>query len=463
MLHVRYKQPAFIWIIGTVLFWSFSCSKPSPETQIDPSTDRLQLADEIEQALRQHVIDPWYPRSVDSVYGGFVCDYDFQWQPNGQQHKMIVSQGRHTWSCSKFAAIYPEERFEEFATHGFNYLQQNMWDQQHGGFYSILNREGEVLNGIQWGNFKTAYGNSFGIYGLAAYIMLTDNDQAFTLAKEAFTWLDAHAHDPQHGGYFQFISRTGDPSVSGSENIPPKDQNSTIHLLEAFTELYQVWPDDTLRDRLDELLVLVRDVITTEKGYMNLFFNQDWSPVLYKDSLPEIREAHYNIDHVSFGHDVETAYLLMEASEALGIENDQKTMTIAKKMVDHALNTGWDNEAGGFYDRGYYFPNEQEISIITDSKVWWSQGEALNTLLIMSELYPDDPMDYFQKFEMQWEYMKSNIFDHENSGVFVEGLDTSPESKERDKGGTWKVNYHTARSLMNCMNMLRSDHHASDH
>ena len=438
------KYPIGIILIFLSLIISCTESKDQKE----------QIAKEIEQALRIHVIQPWYPRSIDSIYGGYLCDFDYQWKSGSSQNKMIVSQARHTWSCSKFAVLYPDEGFENFANHGFNYLQANMWDQEFGGFYSVLTREGKELNGVQWGNFKTAYGNSFGIFGLAAYAMAFEDTDALNLAIEAFKWLDHNAYDKKYGGYFQFISKSGIPSKTGFNNTPPKDQNSSIHLLEAFTELYQVWPDDTLRKRLKELLFIVRDVITTETGYMNLFFNQDWSPVLYKDSLPEIREANYSIDHVSFGHDVETAYLMMEVSKVLGLENDDKTFKIAKLMVDHALTTGWDDQVGGFYDRGYYFRDLKGMTIISDSKAWWSQVESLNTLLIMSELHPNDPMDYYGKFILQWDYIKFNIFDKEFSGVFVEGLDTSPESKIKDKGGAWKANYHTARSLMNCLELL---------
>jgi mannobiose 2-epimerase len=146
---------------------------------------------------------------------------------------------------------------------------------------------------------------------------------------------------------------------------------------------------------------------------------------------------------------------MMEASEILGIEHDEKTLARGKAMVDHVLDVGWDHERGGVYDRGYYLPDTEGMTIITESKAWWSQVEAMNTLLIMSELYPDDPRDYYDKFLFQWEYIKTYLLDPEYGGVLVEGSDIDPESRHRPKGGIWKVNYHTARSLMNCMQRLR--------
>ena len=108
-----------------------------------------------------------------------------------------------------------------------------------------------------------------------------------------------------------------------------------------------------------------------------------------------------------FGHDVETAYLMLEASHVLGWKNDTTTLRIGKKMLDHALQSGWDNQVGGFYDEGYYFKNKPGITIIADTKNWWAQAEGMNTLLLMAEKYPNDPHQYFKKFEKLWHYTQT--------------------------------------------------------
>ena len=432
---------------------AISCSQEKKEEKSDEKTT---LAKEIEDSFKQGLVEVWYPLVLDSVHGGFLSDFNYRWEPDGAQNKMIVTQARHLWTCAKVAEFYHEDAsYTDYASHGFKFLKDVMWDQEFGGFYTLVSRQGAVKTDGQGNIMKNAYGNAFGIYGLAAYHKLSGDQQALDLARQAFYWLDQHSHDPSHGGYFHFLERDGTPLVSGQGNVPPKDQNSTIHLLEAFTELYQVWPDSTLRDRLHELLLLVRDTITTEKGYMNLFFKEDWTPVSYRDSTEDVRAANFNLDHVSFGHDVETAYLLMEASEALGIEDDDKTLSKGKVMVDHALNYGWDQQVGGLYDGGYYFKEEAALTVVKDTKVWWAQAEALNTLLIMADLYPEDEMQYFEKFKMLWGYIQTNLIDAEHGGWYGGGLDKEPESKSGAKGQIWKGNYHTARSMMNCIKMLR--------
>jgi mannobiose 2-epimerase len=204
------------------------------------------------------------------------------------------------------------------------------------------------------------------------------------------------------------------------------------------------------------MLVLIRDTIVTPKGYLTLFFHPDWKPVSFADSSEEVIINHHQLDHVSFGHDVETAYLMLEASHVLGLENDTTTMRIAKKMVDHALRNGWDSSVGGFYDEGYYFKNKPAITIIRDTKNWWAQAEGLNTLLLMADLYPNDEMQYFTKFEILWKYANTYLIDHENGDWYAGGLDKQPEMKTALKGHIWKACYHQYRSLENCIQRLEA-------
>lgn len=324
-----------------------------------------------------------------------------------------------------------------------------MWDQEYGGFYTLLNREGDVLPENDGQIIKQAYANAFAIYGLAAYSNATGDSSALQLAIDSFQWLEDHSYDPEYGGYFNYIKQDGTPMHNGYNGTPPKDQNSSIHLLEAFTELYHIWPDSLLEERLREMLGLIRDTIRVDPGYLTLFSEADWTPVSYRDSSDTVREENYYFDHVSFGHDVETAFLMLEASGALGMEHDTDTHRYAKQMVDHSLETGWDHENGGFYDGGYYLSGDDELTIVRDTKTWWAQAEGLNTLLNMSQLYPDDEQPYQQRFLEMWDYINQYFIDEEYAGWYESGLDKSPDARYDAKGHIWKANYHDGRTLMN--------------
>lgn len=422
------------------------------------SAERLQIAREMDNSIRTELLNKWYPQSADTVYGGFLSSYTYDFKPTGSQDKMIVTQARHTWTNAKAAEAYPHVRYYKTGTkHGFKFLRDVMWDKTYGGFYNLVDRQGNDKSDKR--KPKEAYGNAFGIYALAAYYKATKDTSALNLAKKAFAWMEKHSHDPIHKGYYQHLQRDGTPvvrdnTVPSTSDLGYKDQNTSIHLLEAFTELYAVWPDNLLRQRLQEMLILIRDVITTPKGNLVLFLKPDWTPVSFRDSSQSFILRHRNLDHVSFGHDVETAFLMLEASHTLGLKNDKATMTIAKRMVDHALTNGWDNTVGGFYDEGYYFKDKPGISIILETKNWWAQAEGLNTLLLMADHFPNDNMRYFDKFKQLWQYSQKYLIDHVNGDWYEGGLDKQPEKRTALKGHIWKATYHHYRSLSNCIARL---------
>jgi cellobiose epimerase len=431
---------------------SYSCQSPIREHQ-------TTLAEEIENSIRNGLLAHWYPRAIDTLYNGYITTFTYDWKPEGEQQKMIVTQARHLWSSSKASVLYPDEKqYLKNAEIGYKFLSEKMWDHEFGGFYTLVERDGTPIN-LE----KTAYGNSFGIYALAAYYAASGDINALELAKKAFLWLENHSYDHEKQGYFQSLTREGTPRTRTKDTpikteLGYKDQNSSIHLLEAFTELYQVWPDPLLRERLEEMLYLIRDRITTPEGYLTLFFYPDWTPVSFKDSSEAYILENHHFDHVSFGHDVETAFLMLETSHVLGFENDSLTLKVAKRMVDHALKNGWDAESGGFYDEGYYFKGKPGLTVTHDTKNWWAQAEGLNTLLLMSKLFPDDEMNYNEKFLKMWNYINNYLIDHEYGEWYSGGLDKQPHKKTGLKGHQWKGNYHQLRALSNCVKMLREEH-----
>jgi mannobiose 2-epimerase len=414
------------------------------------------ILSQMRHAAKEGLLDRYYPRNIDTAYGGYLSTFSFDFKPVGPQDKMIVTQARHVWSTAKAAMFYHDSSYIALSRHGFYFLRDKMWDGKFGGFYNLVTREGMAKSKI-----KEAYGNAFAIYALSAYYACSGDTAALGLAKRTFGWLEKHSHDAVYKGYFQHLERDGTPVVrtaaaDSRAETGYKDQNSSIHLLEAFTELYQVWPDPLVRTRLQEMLTLIRDRIVTPRGNLQLFFGVDWRPVSYGDSSKQSILQHKNLDHVSFGHDVETAYLMQEASETLGLQHDKATFGVAKKMVDHALANGWDSVLGGFYDEGYYFRDKPGCTIINKSKNWWAQAEGLNTLLIYSTLYPDDRMHYGERFFQLWGYVQKYMIDHEHGDWYEEGLDNEPQRRTALKAHIWKGTYHNFRSLSNCIRRLEA-------
>lgn len=406
----------------------------------------LKLADEVDAMLRRDVLDVWFPRTVDNQHGGFDARFSRDWRPLPSEGKFSVFQGRMTWVASEVVLRHPElkAQFLPIAEHGADFLENVLWDKEYGGFFWGVGDDGRITD--SFGDRKEMYGESFGLYGAAAAYQATRDPQTLKLAQEEFHWMEAHAHDNQNGGYFESLTREGRPigadpidlvahkGPGGSFPVGYKSMNTHIHLLEALSELYEVWKDDTVRKRLLEMLAIVRDKICVEPGVMNLYFTNEWKPIP---------------DHDSYGHDVETAYLMLEAEDSLGVSHDPRTARMAKMLVDHALVYGWDDEHGGFYEEGTTFGKPEDTR-----KEWWVEMEGLNALLFMHEKYGNQTDVYFRDFQKQWIFVKTYQADAQFHGIFpLVGADGTPI--DTDKGGNWKAAYHDGRALMNVSERLR--------
>jgi len=427
---------------------SQNSSAQPPIPYLDPSKQTYsKLAEEVEAALRRDVLDVWFPRTADTENGGFHSDFGRDWKPGEQSGgKFSVFQGRMTWISAQVAMRRPElkDKFLPIARHGLEFLESTLWDKQYGGFYWGLDNKGQVSPFYTDG--KHLYGISFGLYGAAAAYQATKEPAALVLAQRTFHWVDEHAHDPKNGGYFEWLTRegkvvTGNPDAVTLQTVPVsgfpigyKSMNTHIHLLESFTQLYEAWKDETLRQRLEELLQIVRDKVCVQPGVMSLYFTNEWRP------YP---------DHDSYGHDVETAYLMLEAEDVLGRGHDPRTEHMAKLLVDHALANGWDETYGGFFQEGTTFGKPE-----SKQKEWWVQMEGLNSLLLMHEKYGRQTDVYFKAFQLQWQFIKTYQIDHEFHGVYeMVGPDGKPE--DPSKGRIWKAAYHDGRALLNVSERLR--------
>lgn len=408
----------------------------------------LELAAEMETTLQHDVLDVWFPRSIDEGAGGFFSNFTRDWQRTDSEGKFSVFQGRMVWVAAQVVMHRPElkPRYEPIVEHGLKYLSDVLWDEQYGGFFWGLDEKNQITS--RYTDGKHLYGISFGLYGATAAYEATEDQRALLLAQKTFHWIDEHAHDAQSGGYFEWLTRDGKvvqrKDSSTVETVPVagfpigyKSMNSHIHLLESFTQLYEVWTDDTLRARLIELFEIVRDKICVEPGAMNLFFTTDWR------AIP---------DHDSYGHDVETAFLLLEAEAALGDARDPKTERMARLLVDHALAYGWDRTHGGFYREGTTFGVAEDTR-----KEWWVQFEGLNALLLIHEKYGSQTDDYFKAFQQQWRFIKDHQVDREFGGVF-DTVESDGSVKDYTKSRIWKECYHETRALLNSITRLKALH-----
>src|SRR5262249_53174341 len=147
------------------------------------------------------------------------------WRPSGSQCKMLEYQARQTLAAARSAAHSPDPAtLRSIATHGFRYLRDIMWDRSLSGWYRLLDR-----NGIpQEGSTKHGHGFSYAISACVACYELTGDSECLELAKLAFSWLEEHAHDDRHGGYFVLYRRDGTPILSPDKTLLPRLNRDAI-------------------------------------------------------------------------------------------------------------------------------------------------------------------------------------------------------------------------------------------
>ncbi len=414
-----------------------------------PAPGLAAMGREADRLLREELTTRWYPAAVDTTRGGFHQNFSRDWKRLPDTNVFAVYQARMTWTAAAFAAYAPEfkEEYAVYARHGLAFLDDVVRDRGKGGFHWILGPDGQVDPRL--GDEKHVYGTAFVLYAAATVREVFGDDRALAVARDAFDWLEAHAHDNEHGGYVEAHQRDGTPIVSYDPNTPIakrrdrlgtyygfKSMNSHIHLLEAVSALAKVDDRPIVRTRLAELLGFVRDRVAVEPGALNLYLTRDGR------AIP---------GHDSFGHDIETAFLLLEAAEILGEPDDPRTVRMARMLVDHTLDTGWDEANGGVFDQGEAFAGR----IFADGKVWWTQAESLNAIALFHERFGGETDRYARALERQWRFILDHQIDPVHGGWFNEVEKAGGLHGDGAKATQWKANYHTSRALMNVARWLK--------
>ncbi len=409
------------WVFAlAVLSLVFSIARGAPQS---PS----ELSAEFSQTLRQDILKFWIDHAIDRQHGGIIGWLDRKGNPIPPGTKSLVQQSRVVWTFAASYRRFPEPAYREVATHALKFLREKMWDEKHGGFYWSVERDGRVADAK-----KHLYGQSFAIYGLAAYAEAFGDDSARRQALELFRLIDQKAHDGVNGGYREAFTVDWQPlkddATLGSRGR--KSMNTHIHLLESFTELYKASRNSGVRARVEELLnICAQKIVDTQVGFARLYFTDDWRP-----SDSEVS---------SYGHDIELSWLMSEAAEALGRAHDRDLRQASLALVEHTLRDGFDREHGGVYDEG---PAAGPAA--SKRMIWWVQAEALVGLLNAYQM--TGKTAYRDRFEQQARY----VFDHFVDREYGEWFNTiEPDGKiSGEKTSEWKAPYHHGRA---CLEVLR--------
>lgn len=383
----------------------------------------------------QHILNYWQTQMVDNELGGFYGQRDFNNNLVDKATKGAVLNARILWTFSAAYRFTKNSDYLQTATRAYDYLLNHFWDKQNGGLFWELDNVGNAIN-----TRKQIYAQGFGIYGLSEYYRASGNTFALDKAIELYNLIEKHSYDPVHGGYLEALAADWTPlddmRLSPKDANEPKSMNTHLHILEPYTNLLRAWPDKVLTDRMTSLVrVFLDKIIDNQTAHFNLFFGMDW----------EVRSA-----IVSYGHDIEGAWLLTEASHVVG--NKQlidEVEAMAKRMVDAVMKEGTDVDGSVVYER------ELDKNHLDADKHWWPQAEAMVGLAWMWRQTGDSK--YLNDMTRVWDFVREAMIDRANGEWFWKVDGSNKPCVTDDKAGFWKCPYHNSRALMEVVEILKGE------
>lgn len=380
--------------------------------------DRLVTIQARLETLGSGIMEFWKAHGLDEEHGGIHGFHDRKGSPKLDADKGLIQQTRHLWSFSTwYQRREKTPQIKAIADNIYGFLTRHFKDSDGEFFYSV-SRDGKTVKNPK----KQLYAESFAIFALATYADVFGVDTAGDQAMACFESIDRRAYDAEHLGYDQ----TNDPGwlQPGAQ----KDTNTHIHLLESFTALYRLRKDAKVKTRLEELVKVIATRVVQPAHYAHKEFYADWRP--------------HDKPVVSYGHDLETAWLLIDALEALGTPNDALVSQVALDLGKHSADSGYDAEQGGYYEEGV--PG----GVVTKrEKIWWVQAEALPGLWWLYRL--SKGTKYLDRLEGTLSWIEKHQVDAEH-GEWFWGIspDGSIGPRGNHKGEEWKAQYHGLRGVV---------------
>ena len=410
----------------------------------------LSLKTEAQDHLVNELLPFWTSRMVDSVNGGFITHFDREGNDSGEDEKSLIAQTRCIYTmASAHRAGYGGGKFAGIARHGVDFLLEKMWDREHEGFYWLMNRKGEVLI-----DKKIIYGHSFAIYSLSEYTLATGDPRGIEYASKVFDLIQIHCADIMYGGFWEMFEADWTLCGPGSQGGDRKTLDVHMHLMEAFTTLYECTGLELHRRKLIEIIDLLncRIIHPVYKTGIPQFF-KDWSvapqikfDIIWGwDRFTEDGSKSNDNDNTCYGHNAEFAWLLIHALNILGISQDNYRETF-KIIFDHTLVNGIDQEFGGVYVEGPHAGG-----VYDREKEFWQQAEVLIGMLDAVIMFGETK--YWEGYRNVHRFVMDKVVNR-GVGEWYPLLTRQGKPIWTHMSHSWKINYHSVRAMVQSVQRL---------
>ena len=381
---------------------------------------------EVREVLENNILNYWL--TLKDPRGGFFGEADGTGEILRGASRGVILNARIIWA---FSAAYRQLRkpaYLEAAIHAKDWFLAHFCDKENGGVYWSVTAAGEPLD-----DKKQLYAQGFAIYGLSELYKVSSDEGTLRAAIGLFRVVEEKFRDAENSGYIEALARDFSPledmSLSAHDINADKTMNSHLHILEAYANLYQVWPDPSLKKAVEELLDIVCGKVMGPEGHLQLYFRRDWSV------LP---------GGVSYGHDIETSWLALECASSLHDIDVVNRVRPAAFLMGKAGNEGYRADGSMIYEK-------LEDGSLDLSRQWWVLAEAVVGNLWLWKYHGD--LQAPDRALATWAYIRDNIVDWDN-GEWVWGVhpDGTPD-KDSPKAGFWKCPYHNTRMCLQVLEL----------
>lgn len=381
--------------------------------------------------FRQHLTEtiiPFWNALKDDENGGFYGYADGKAVPEPKADKGVILNSRILWFYSSAYTLLKEETLLSMATHAYRFLRDYCLDRENGGVYWSMHYDGSVSDST-----KHTYNQAFAIYALSAYYEASGDEEAKELAYGLYHLVEETCCDDN--GYLEAFDRYFQPAENDklSENgvMATRTMNTLLHVLEAYSKLYEVAPREDVKTALVFILKRFKEIIyNPNRKICEVFFDEDY---------------HTLIDLESYGHDIESSWLIDRACEVLKDDAIQEEMKeIIDGLAEGALLHAMDTVNGGMN-------NECEKGVVDTKKVWWVQAEAVVGFYNEYMRNPGDTR-YEKTAEEIWSFIQNYVVD-KTYGEWIENIyDIHQIDDSQALAHPWKCPYHNGRM---CMEMVK--------
>ena len=416
--------------------------------------DIKTLRNEMQDVVENNILRFWQEQMVDREHGGFYGRMDNGGTLHKDAEKGAILNARILWSFSAAYRVLRKPEYLQMATYAKDYFLKHFIDEEYGGVYWSLDAEGQPLN-----TRKQFYAIGFAIYGLSEYARATGDREALDYAIQLFDCVEEHALDRQYNGYIEATARDWSPiadmRLSELDANFPKSQNTHLHIIEPYANLYRALkefraaescdyvpaigavlpvavsvPLETLtrvEGALRNIIGIFTDrILNAETHHLDLFFEMDWT-----------RGA----GHLeSYGHDIECSWLMHEAALVLGDPYVLQKMEPIVRMVAKASEKGLRPDGSMIHEANL------DTGHVDDDLHWWVQAENVVGWFNIYQHFGDE--DALQKAFRCWQYIKDQLIDYENGEWYWSRHPDGTLNTVDDKAGFWKCPYHNSRMCL---------------